>query len=290
MTTIFISHSSRDDDVAAEVRGWLVAQGHQSVFLDFDPELGIPAGRDWERELYQQLRSCRAVIAVLQRGVVRVALVLRGGHAGPSAGQAAVPDPARRRTRRRHPRLAAGDRPRRPIGARRTSGCAGASRAPGSIRRRCSTGIDLARRTRGCWRSRNGTPRCSSVADRGDPAGTGAAQPDPPRRLPRPRRRARRVGIREVVARACRDGATAATRSRALAGRRAVAAAGRPAGRAVGVARANVRTSRRREDPASRSSGPSAEASTRRRTGRARSSTSPRSCGGRPAATTRWRS
>ena len=64
MTAIFISHSSADNLVAGEIEQWLAAEGHRSVFLDFDPELGIPAGRNWERELYRQLRSCRAVIVV----------------------------------------------------------------------------------------------------------------------------------------------------------------------------------------------------------------------------------
>ncbi len=64
MSGIFISHSSHDDGVAAEVKVWLEGEGHGSVFLDFDPEVGIPAGRSWEQELYRQLRACRAVILV----------------------------------------------------------------------------------------------------------------------------------------------------------------------------------------------------------------------------------
>ena len=40
------------------------AEGHRSVFLDFDPENGIPAGRDWEQELYRRLRACQAVIVL----------------------------------------------------------------------------------------------------------------------------------------------------------------------------------------------------------------------------------
>jgi TIR domain len=55
MSTIFISHSSEDNVVAAEMRDRLVAQEYHSVFLDFDPKDGIPAGRDWEKELYQKL-------------------------------------------------------------------------------------------------------------------------------------------------------------------------------------------------------------------------------------------
>jgi hypothetical protein len=64
MSAIFVSHSSQDAEVAAELREWLVSEGHRSLFLDFDPEFGIPAGRSWEQELYQQLRSSRAVIVL----------------------------------------------------------------------------------------------------------------------------------------------------------------------------------------------------------------------------------
>ncbi len=64
LSRIFISHSSRDNAVAAEVRERLEERGHRSIFLDFDPEDGIPAGRSWERELYRQLRACRAAIVL----------------------------------------------------------------------------------------------------------------------------------------------------------------------------------------------------------------------------------
>src|SRR5262245_55699614 len=64
MSAIFLSHSSADRDIASLVSAWLHEQGYRSVFLDFDPEQGIPGGRDWERELYAQLRTCRAVIVL----------------------------------------------------------------------------------------------------------------------------------------------------------------------------------------------------------------------------------
>jgi WD40 repeat protein len=64
MSAIFISHSSRDLAAAGELKARLSTQGHRSVFLDFDPEDGIPAGRDWERELYSRLRGCQAVIVL----------------------------------------------------------------------------------------------------------------------------------------------------------------------------------------------------------------------------------
>ncbi len=62
MSSIFLSHSSRDNAIAKEVKARLEQWGHRSIFLDFDPDDGIPAGRDWEKELYAKLRECRAVI------------------------------------------------------------------------------------------------------------------------------------------------------------------------------------------------------------------------------------
>ncbi len=64
MSIIFISHSSKDNKIAGELRSFLKEQGHQSIFLDYDPMDGIPAGRNWEKELYDQLRSCRAMIVL----------------------------------------------------------------------------------------------------------------------------------------------------------------------------------------------------------------------------------
>jgi WD40 repeat protein len=64
MSAIFISHSSRDNVVTEEVAAWLRDRGHRSLFLDFDPEDGIPAGRNWEQELYRRLRDCRAMLVL----------------------------------------------------------------------------------------------------------------------------------------------------------------------------------------------------------------------------------
>jgi WD40 repeat protein len=64
MSAIFLSHSSADKDAAASLHDWLLRLGYASVFLDFDPEAGIPPGRDWEKELYAQLRTSRAVIVL----------------------------------------------------------------------------------------------------------------------------------------------------------------------------------------------------------------------------------
>lgn len=61
---IFISHSSHDNAAADELAKRLRAQGYQSLFLDFDPADGIPAGRHWEREIYTRLRACSGVIVL----------------------------------------------------------------------------------------------------------------------------------------------------------------------------------------------------------------------------------
>src|SRR3954467_10339479 len=62
MASVFVSHSSRDRVVTERVVQRLRAAGLAALFLDFDPEQGIPAGRSWERELYAQLRKTDAVI------------------------------------------------------------------------------------------------------------------------------------------------------------------------------------------------------------------------------------
>jgi hypothetical protein len=71
LSTIFISHSSDDKEIASRIRAWLDEKGHSSVFLDFDPDRGIPAGRDWEKELYAQLRACRACIVLCSEASMR---------------------------------------------------------------------------------------------------------------------------------------------------------------------------------------------------------------------------
>ncbi len=62
MSALFVSHSSRDNEVARDLSDRLRGRGFPALFLDFDPELGIPAGRNWERELYAQLRRADAAV------------------------------------------------------------------------------------------------------------------------------------------------------------------------------------------------------------------------------------
>jgi hypothetical protein len=62
MASVFVSHSSRDRAATEWVLEQLSAAGFTALFVDFDPDYGIPAGRNWERELYTQLRRTDAVI------------------------------------------------------------------------------------------------------------------------------------------------------------------------------------------------------------------------------------
>jgi WD40 repeat protein len=59
---IFVSHSSHDNAAAADVRAWLVERGFPAPFLDYHPETGIPAGHNWEQEIYRQIKRCGAVV------------------------------------------------------------------------------------------------------------------------------------------------------------------------------------------------------------------------------------
>ncbi len=64
MTTLFISHSSKDKAWAKRTLQALKGGGYQCVFVDSHPDDGIPAGADWERTLYQKLRQSRGVVVL----------------------------------------------------------------------------------------------------------------------------------------------------------------------------------------------------------------------------------
>lgn len=64
MSIIFVSHSSKDNAIAEAPKAWLEENGYTSLFLDFDPSEGIPAGKKWEQELYNKLRACRALVVI----------------------------------------------------------------------------------------------------------------------------------------------------------------------------------------------------------------------------------
>ncbi|MDZ3835920.1 MAG: toll/interleukin-1 receptor domain-containing protein [Rhodospirillales bacterium] len=64
MTTLFISHSSKDKAWAERTHQALTAGGYHCLFLDSHPDDGIHAGADWEQTLYQRLRQSRGVVVL----------------------------------------------------------------------------------------------------------------------------------------------------------------------------------------------------------------------------------
>ena len=65
MSTIFISHSSRDNDRAIAIKQWLAENGWDDVFLDLDPKRGIVAGQRWKEALQQAAHRCEVVLALV---------------------------------------------------------------------------------------------------------------------------------------------------------------------------------------------------------------------------------
>ncbi|MFF3325280.1 TIR domain-containing protein [Streptomyces sp. NPDC002889] len=62
MASLFISHSSRDRVPVADMVRRLRAEGFEAVFVDHDPDRGIPAGCRWEPALYAALERADAVL------------------------------------------------------------------------------------------------------------------------------------------------------------------------------------------------------------------------------------
>src|ERR1700761_6511283 len=64
MARIFISHSSADNDQAAQMKAWLWIGGFKGDFPDKDKAAGIPPGADWERKLYRAVEQSHAMIII----------------------------------------------------------------------------------------------------------------------------------------------------------------------------------------------------------------------------------
>jgi hypothetical protein len=45
LTSVFVSHSSRDQAAASQVRDQLLTAGFSALFVAFDPEQAVPVGR-----------------------------------------------------------------------------------------------------------------------------------------------------------------------------------------------------------------------------------------------------
>ena len=65
MALIFISHSSKDNEISKEIMETLKKEGFDSVFLDHDKEKGIKIGEDWEKRLYEELERANAIMILL---------------------------------------------------------------------------------------------------------------------------------------------------------------------------------------------------------------------------------
>jgi hypothetical protein len=64
MSSLFISHSSKDSELTRTVAAILRKHGYGSLFLDIDPEQGIHSGARWEQILYSKLTEARAVVVI----------------------------------------------------------------------------------------------------------------------------------------------------------------------------------------------------------------------------------
>ena len=67
MARIFISHSSHNNEIAIQVRDWLISQGWDDIFLDLDPLRGIAAGERWKNALQKAAHRCEVVLALVSK-------------------------------------------------------------------------------------------------------------------------------------------------------------------------------------------------------------------------------
>src|ERR1700722_15254075 len=91
MAHIFLSHSSQDNEVAADVSRRLKEHGYDSLFLDFDRDAGIKGGRDWERELYRNLKLADAVVVLCSPGSMASRWCFAGVTQAKALGKALFP-------------------------------------------------------------------------------------------------------------------------------------------------------------------------------------------------------
>ena len=62
MARVFLSHSSRDNASAGRMKAWLEQQGFEAPFLDFDRDVGIPPGADWQKTLFREISQSQAML------------------------------------------------------------------------------------------------------------------------------------------------------------------------------------------------------------------------------------
>jgi hypothetical protein len=66
---VFVSHASKDLELARKVRQWLIEAGHK-VFLAHDLHDGITAGEDWKQRLDDELRRADVVVCMVTSAYV----------------------------------------------------------------------------------------------------------------------------------------------------------------------------------------------------------------------------
>src|SRR6187401_1355007 len=65
MASIFISHSSRDTNVATRLHEWLQSQGYDDIFLDSDKDAGVRPGWNWKGELHAAMKRAHVVLLLV---------------------------------------------------------------------------------------------------------------------------------------------------------------------------------------------------------------------------------
>jgi hypothetical protein len=65
VSRIFLSHSSRDNAWAIQLRDWLAGNGWDDVFLDLDPAAGLAPGERWQNALKAAADRCEAVLFLI---------------------------------------------------------------------------------------------------------------------------------------------------------------------------------------------------------------------------------
>ena len=64
MAQLFVSHSSKDNALALQVRERLADLGYESVFLDVAPNDGLVPGAAWRDQLFTNLDRCQALVLI----------------------------------------------------------------------------------------------------------------------------------------------------------------------------------------------------------------------------------
>jgi tetratricopeptide (TPR) repeat protein len=62
---IFLSHSHHNDDTALILCDWLVKNGWDDVFVDFDPHQGLAPGEFWQEALRSAADRCQVVLCLI---------------------------------------------------------------------------------------------------------------------------------------------------------------------------------------------------------------------------------